>query len=170
MTIRTQVAIGWSRAIGEHHVKPVQDQVRQQVVEFVDMNQNTQVRVAHCRLHQGPDHRLWHAVRHADRQTHSGRYVCIPNRANQCLAQLKYFFGLLHRHAAHLGQDHSTAGRLQQRHAERALKLVNLRADGLYRHAKPLCRACHAAFLGDDQEVVKVALVELQSHVLLFPM
>jgi hypothetical protein len=44
--------------------------------------------------------------------------------------------------------------------AERLLQLPHLRADGLHRHVQPLGRAGEAAFLGDDPEVVQVAVVE----------
>jgi hypothetical protein len=49
---------------------------------------------------------------------------------------------------------------LEQLVAERLLQLAHLRADGLHRHVQPLGGAGKAAFLGDDPEVVQVAVVQ----------
>jgi hypothetical protein len=103
---------------------------------------------------------LGDAVGKPDRQAShlaAGRFAHLVRDA---LAQLKDLLGARESGVARLGEGHATARGLEELVAQRLLQLAHLRADGLHRHVQPLGGPGKAAFLGDDPEVVQMAVVQ----------
>ena len=168
MAVQLQVGVGRRGPVGQHHVKPVQCQVAQQVFKSVFVAQQPQARRLHHRLHQAAHRQLRQTVRDADCQAHGGRADGIADHCRQLVTELKNLLGLSHGSQARVCQAQTAPGWFEQSVAQCAFELAHLRANGLYRHSQPLGRPRHAAFFGDNPEVVKVAVVEFRIHLQFF--
>ena len=116
------------------------------------------------RLQQVAHHQLGQAVGDAHRQPQALAGGGVAHGGGQLFAQLEDLVGVRHGGHAGFGQRHAAPGRLEQRVAQRLLERAHLRADRLHRHVQPGGGAGHAAFLGDDPEVVEVPVVERGGH------
>ena len=138
----------------------MQRQFAQQLLELALVADQPKVGCAQHRLQQRMGRQLRDAVGEPNRQAGhlaAGRFAHLVGDA---LAQLKDLLGAGEGGLARLGEGHATARGLEQLVAQRLLQLAHLRADGLHRHVQPFGGTGEAAFLGDDPEVVEMAVVQ----------
>ncbi len=151
--------------VGQHHVKLVQDQIRQQIGHLSVVAHQAQVGHTQHRPQQTPHFELGQPVGNAHCQPRRGRLDGGKHLLGQGLGELEDLLCLLQGHHAGFGQGQSSSCGAQQLAAEVALELAHLSAHGLYRHVQSLGSARHAALLGHDPEVIQMPVVEAQAHI-----
>jgi len=138
----------------------VQGQLADELVDLALMADQTQVRRIQDGRQQGVGGQFGESVGQAHRQALDALGGRLVDLVRHHLADLEDLLGAGEGGLAGLGQHQATALGLEQLMPQRSLEFPHLRADRLHRHAEPVRRAGETALLGDDPEVVQMAVVE----------
>jgi ElaB/YqjD/DUF883 family membrane-anchored ribosome-binding protein len=157
---QAQAGVVRRRLAGEHQVEPVQREVGEQGLELAVVAHQAQPRRRQHRRQQSLGGQLRQPVGHADGQAHPAAARRGAHLVGNGLAELEDRLGAREGGLPGLGQHDCAARRLQQLVAEHLFELAHLGTDGLDRHVQAHRRAREAAFLGDDPEVVEMAVVQ----------
>lgn len=157
--VQLQIGVGCWRSVGQHDVKAVQRQLRHQVIGVVLKALQAQCRHLQDRREQAVHQQLGQSVSQAHGQTQRGFLVGLAKHRMKALPELEDLVRLRQRDASGFGQGQAPPFGLEQGHAQFALQLPHLRADGLHGHAQSLGGPGHPAFGGNHPEVVKVSVI-----------